>query len=353
MNENKENSHLFDEKLHEYEEELIKIILNISKSKRVTPKVATIACYLFIHEKLTQKELKELTGFSMGTISTYLSVMAGTGYFIKKRINGTHTFEYSFSGELDVLTTEAIDFAIKNIGLLEKFLIHKKQELQKLVKQSKKGATHLSLRIEELLNSFQIYKRIFDSDEILVEKSKKKYSSKSFEKLKNDKMDILEMEFDSEVYLIEDDIINELVGSPMFSTRDPMFIKILGYFMTRKYLTQETLKAATGLSVGKISEEVNNLLENELVHKAHTSEKGKITYCADSLILIRFVRHIIFKMTKWVKSLEKKKLDLEENKSKLENVNGYTQLYKIYNYVLGAISEYSKFIKRIEELVDL
>ncbi len=353
MNEEEEKSHLFEDDLYKYEEKLVEIILNISSSKRVNPKVATIACYLFIHEKLTQKELKELTGFSMGTISTYLSVMASTGYFIKQRIEGTHTFEYSFSGELNVLTTEAIDFAIKNIGLLEKFLKNKKKELQELIKQSKRGATQLSLRIEELIDSFEIYKKIFNSNDILVEKIQNKYSSKSFERLKNEKVEVIEIKYDSEVYVIEDDIINELVGSPMFSSRDPMFIKILGYFMTRKYLTQETLKDSTGLSVGKISEEVNYLLENELIYNAHTSDKGKITYCADSLILLRFARYIIFRMTKWIKTLEKIKLDLEKNKSKLENVNGYAQIYKIYNYVLGAISDYSKYIKRIEMLVDL
>ncbi|MFW9987388.1 MAG: hypothetical protein ACFFC3_01910 [Candidatus Odinarchaeota archaeon] len=348
-----EISNLFDEKFCKYEEDLVKIILNISKSKRVNPKVATIACYLLIHGKLTQKELKELTGFSIGTISTYLSVMTGTGYFYKQRIEGTHTFIYSFSGELDVLTTEAIDFAIKNIGSLEKFLINKKQELKKLTEQSKRGASELSLRIEELINSFESYKKIFHFNGTMVKKNQKKYSSKSFERLKNEKMKGLEIEYDSDVFLIEDDIINQLVNSPMFSTRDPMFIKILGYFMTRKYLTQETLKNATGLSVGKISEEVNNLLENELIYKAHTSDKGKITYCADSLILIRFSRHIIVRMTKWIKTLEKIKLDLEKNKSKLENAKGYAQIYKIYNYILDAISEYSKYIKRIELLVDL
>ncbi|MFX0082224.1 MAG: hypothetical protein ACFE94_10785 [Candidatus Hodarchaeota archaeon] len=344
---------LFDDNLRKYEEELVEIILNISKSKRVNPKVARIACYLLIHGKLTQKELKELTGFSMGTISTYLSVMAGTGYFQKQRIEGTHTFEYSFSGELETLTTQAIEFAIKHIGSFEDFLKNKQKDLKKLIEQSKVGAEHLSLRIEELLNSFEIYKIVYPYDELPVEKIQKKFSPKSFECLKGEQKDVKEIKYDPEVYIIEDDIITELIGSPMFSTRDPMFIKILGYFMTRKYLTQETLKNVTGLSAGKISEEVNQLLEDELIFKAHTSDKGKITYCADSLILLRFSRYIIIKMTKWVKTLENMKLELERNKAEFKDLNGYTQIHKIYDYVLSAISDYSKYIKRIDTVVNL
>jgi len=350
MSEETVESRIFDNELRIYEERLVEIILNISKSKRVNPKVARIACYLLIHGKLTQKELKELTGFSMGTISTYLSVMAGTGYFLKQRIGGTHTFEYSFSGELEVLTTSAIEFAVKNIGSLENFLENKQQKLKKLIGESKVGAEQLSLRIEELIRSFEIYKMVYPSDDLPIKKIQKKFSAKSFDQLKSE---IEEIKYDPEVYIIEDEIINELIGSPMFSTRDPMFIKILGYFMTRKYLTQETLKNATGLSAGKISEEVNQLLEDELIYKAYTSDKGKITYCADSLILLRFSRHIINRMTKWMNPIEKLKVEFEKNKSELENLKGYNQILKIYNYVLSAISQYSKYIKRIDALVDI
>jgi len=219
MSEEAVESHLFDDRLHNYEEKLVEIILNIGKSKRVNPKVATIACYLLIHKKLTQKELKKLTGFSMGTISTYLSVMAGTGYFLKQRLEGTHTFIYSFSGELEVLTTQAIEFAIKHIGFLEKFLENKKQELKKLIEQSKEGAEHFSLRIEELLNSFEIYKNVYPSESIPTEEIQKKYSPKSFERLKSDQKEMKEIKYDPDVYIIEDEIINELIGSPMFSTK--------------------------------------------------------------------------------------------------------------------------------------
>ncbi len=348
-----EQSHLFDGKLRKYEDRLVEILLDIAKSKRTTPKMSTIASYLLIHGNLTQKELKKLTGLSMGTISTYLSVMIGTGNFRKQRIPGTHTFIYSFSGELEVLTTRAIEIALSSLGSLESFLKNKREVLKKLIEQSKEGAEHLSQRIEDLLESFEIYKKIFPPNGTSAEGIQKQSSIKPFKLLKSEQKEVKEIQFDPEVYLVEDDIINQILASPMFSTRDPMFIKILGYFITRKYLTQETIKRITGLSSGKISEEVNRFLEDDLIHKAEVSSKGKITYYADSLILLKFSRHIINKMAKWEKELENMKLDLENNMSELEILDGYAQIYKICDYTLDVTLKYLEYIKRMDNLVEL
>jgi len=352
MTEEEEQSHLFDEKLRNYEDKLVEILLDLAQSKRTNPKMSAIACYLLIHGKLTQKELKKLTGFSMGTISTYLSVMIDTGNFQKIRIPHTHTFMYSFSGEIEALTTRAIKFAISSFSSIEIYLKSKNETLNKFLKKSMKGAKHLSERIEELIESFEKYKMIFPSEGHSTKEIEQPLPVKPLKHLKNEEEEATEIIFDPEVYLVEDDIINQLISSPMFSMRDPMFIRILGYFMTRKYLTQNTLKEITGLSSGKISEEVNRLLDDELIYIASTSEKGKITYGADSFILLRFTRYIMNRMIIKVKELESMKLLLEKSKSDLENLEGYSQIYKIYNYTLRAISKYSKDLGKIDKLIE-
>ncbi|NVM19569.1 MAG: hypothetical protein HWN80_17840 [Candidatus Lokiarchaeota archaeon] len=353
MPEEKEQSHLFDDKLRKYEDKLVEILLNIGQSKRVNPKMAAIACYLLIHGKLTQKEIKELTGFSIGAVSTYLSVIIGTGNFRKIRVPHTHTFMYSISGKLEVLNTKAIEVALSSLGSIEIYLKNKKEILKKLIAQNKKGAKHLTNRIDELIDSFEIYKTIFPSKEISAEEIQTQISSKSLKRSKDEKEDVKELIFDPEVYYVEDDIINQLLASPMFSSRDPMFIRILGLLMTRKYLTQKTLKRITGLSSGKISEELNHLLEDKLIYKASISDKGKITYGADFLILLRFLKYIINHMTKWIKELETIKLELENNKSELETLDGYTQIYRIYDYTLNTISKFSEYIQKIDKFVML
>ncbi|MFX1529699.1 MAG: hypothetical protein ACFFBC_01155 [Promethearchaeota archaeon] len=156
-----DRKHLFSEKLRNYEDKIVDFIVDIGKRKRVNPKMLQISSYLFVHGGLTQKELQELTGFSMGTISTFLSVMIGMGRFQKERIPKTHTFKYSYSGTLEEMTTSGIDIMISSLSSMDVYLNSKKKDLKRLIEQNKKGAEHLSQRIDELLDIFDFYKTEF------------------------------------------------------------------------------------------------------------------------------------------------------------------------------------------------
>ena len=346
-------SHLFSVELRKYEDRLVEFLLDIAKTKRVNPKISTISSYLLIHGKLTQKELKELTKFSMGSISTLLSVMTSTGVFQKERIPHTHTFTYSFMGELEDLTIKGIEIALSSFSPLDIYLKSKKNELTKYIEQSKKGAQHLFNRIDELLEAFEIYKFLFplltSTDESL-----KEISVESFKLIKREK-EVKNISFDPEIYLIEDDMLNQLINSPMFSSRDPMFVRILGYFITRKYLTQTRLQRVTGLSAGKISEDVNLLLEDELIEKSEISTKGKITYGAESAgkLLLKFSRVVINRMARWDEDLVKMRIELENKRNNLGELNGYTRIYKICEFLLQTISKYKIFIEKINKILEI
>jgi len=152
-----EHDYFFDEKLKKYEEMLVEFFTDIGQQKRVNPKFLKMSSFLFLHKKLTQKALKELTGFSTGTISTFLSVMIGSEFYTKELISGTHTHIYRYNGEIEDLTSKGLDIALKSFLDSEEFLKKKKAELSKLAKQSKKGASHLSHRIDQILRTFEFY----------------------------------------------------------------------------------------------------------------------------------------------------------------------------------------------------
>ncbi|MFX1568254.1 MAG: MarR family transcriptional regulator [Promethearchaeota archaeon] len=348
----KDESHLFDNKLRSYEDKIVDFLLDIARTKRVNPKISTISSYLLIHGKLTQKELKELTGFSMGSISTFLSVMTGTGVFQKKRIPKSHTFTYSFTGELEDLTTKGIEIALSSFSPLDIYLKSKKNELKKYIEQSKKGAQHLFNRIDELLEAFEIYKFLFplltSTDESL-----NGISVESFKLIKRER-EVKRIAFQPEIYLIEDDMLNQLINSPMFFSRDPMFVRILGYFITRKYLTQTRLQRITGLSAGKISEDVNLLLEDGLIEKSEISPKGKITYGAESAgkLLLKFSRAVIHRMVRWDEKLLKLRIELENKRNNLGELNGYRRIFKICEFLLETISKYKIFIEKIDQILE-
>ena len=152
------------------------------------------------------------------------------------------------------------------------------------------------------------------------------------------------IKFDPEVYILEEELLNHLINSPIFVSKDPIFIKILSYFITREYLTQKDLKRLTGVSTGKISQEVNNLLENGFIEKENVSETGKITYRCKSRgrVILKYAKNITDEIFKWEKELAEIKSEIEKNKQTLGKLKGFEQIHRIVNVVLPALSDYKK-----------
>jgi len=150
----------FNKKLHTYEERLIEFLLDIGDKKRINPKLARISIYLLFHGSLTQNQLKDMTGFSIGSISSYLSKMEELKIIKTHVIPDTRTMSYSFNGIFKDLISRGLEIFLNSILSAQEFLKHIKEELQELIIKNKKGAKHLDKRIDELLKSFEVYKNI-------------------------------------------------------------------------------------------------------------------------------------------------------------------------------------------------
>ncbi len=140
----------------------------------------------------------------------------------------------------------------------------------------------------------------------------------------------------------------------MFTGRDSLFVRLLILFITRKDLTQNSLQRITGMSAGKISQEVNHLLEMGLIERAETSKKGKITYCANSagLVFLSITRYTIGKLVNWEESLIEMKKELEDNKKELGKLNGYKRLYGFTEAIINMISNYKKAIDTLDDAIE-
>jgi DNA-binding transcriptional regulator GbsR (MarR family) len=166
--------------------------------------------------------------------------------------------------------------------------------------------------------------------------------------------DKLEKAFDPEIYIIEDEIITSLMNNPLFQARDQFFLKIFGLFITRQYLTQKTIKEATGFSIGKVSEEVNNLLDMGMIEVAHTSKYGKITYEASNagILLLDYMKNILDKLVTWEKKLRKMRAELDEKRDELEDLYGYKEIYDKTDLYLNLITKYNKLLKKVELAIE-
>ena len=110
---------------------------------------------------------------------------------------------------------------------------------------------------------------------------------------------IVEDKFDPEIKKIEDEIIESLLKYTIFSVRSEITSKIIFYFVTRKDLTQSELQYLTGISAGKISQELNNLMEFNLIKISKKSKPW--VYSMESVVVETFSRAISLVRTnlKW------------------------------------------------------
>ncbi|MFX1327570.1 MAG: hypothetical protein ACFE91_05430 [Promethearchaeota archaeon] len=156
--------------------------------------------------------------------------------------------------------------------------------------------------------------------------------------------------FDPEIKKIEKEIIENLLNYTIFSVRGEITSKILFYFITRKNLTQLELQHLTGFSAGKISQEVNNFLEFNLIEISKKSKPW--IYTMESVEVETLSRSINLLKTnlKWEAKFIEIKKDLEVNREKLQKLNGYDEIKDFLEVNLMRFTGFKRILKLWEEL---
>lgn len=91
-----QDSHGFDPEIREIEREIVEFFAE--KASEFTgrhPILSKIMTYFNIRKNLTQRDLKILTGFSVGTISKYTRQLLKMNIITKETIPGTHKHIYN------------------------------------------------------------------------------------------------------------------------------------------------------------------------------------------------------------------------------------------------------------------
>jgi hypothetical protein len=161
---------------------------------------------------------------------------------------------------------------------------------------------------------------------------------------------IVEEKFDPEIKKIESEIIENLLNYTIFSVRGEITSTILFYFITRKHLTQVKLQSLTGFSAGKISQELNDMLEFKLIKISKKSKPW--VYSMDSVVAETFSRaiNLLKSNLKWESKFLEMKNELEENKEELKNLNGYNQIKDFLEVNLKRFNGFKGILKLWEDL---
>jgi len=162
----KKESFNFEGKMRDYEKQLVDIIKEFGVGKNQTPTMSTIISYLLLHEEsgLTQQQLKELTGFSIGSISSNLKILEQA--LVKTLIKGTRTYKYSLSipgGTFAQLAFKAGELKKESNEQAMNFIEEKIALLNDRKYEGKLGQKMLVNRLNDLRSYILVRKDIFDS----------------------------------------------------------------------------------------------------------------------------------------------------------------------------------------------
>ena len=343
----KEKSHIFKGRILEFEKVLVEYHLKIADLNSESKKVALLGAYLSIHGELTQRQLKELTKFSISTISTNLMNLINAKYIKRKMKPGTHEYVYF----LAPVSQNAIDQVLGSLKLEINFLKMKISELEEIHDSNKKGYTLLLSRLKETVRTFQLYHKIID----VIQNPDLTFD---FEKLRESEiiledLQFLEEYFDPELKKIEEDILDFFIHQSTYSILKRFNLIILVLFITRKVLTQEKLRKLTGLSLGKVSQVLKKLLDMKYIEKVEKKELQKILPREKTLKIHYVVVTVqksfmmsginsLLELLKWEEKFKAIYFELEGEKQKFKNLNGYEEISKIINNHLKVIPLYKR-----------
>lgn len=231
---------LLSERSKDIELELVEFYKTVGKMIGLNPRTTEIFAYFRVYDTLSQEQLRQLTGFSLGTISAMLQSFLQTDIISREMIPKTHKNLYSIRPEkVHFVYTPAIQI-LEDLERLDQYIAKKQTELRELQHRYPVKTKFLTMRLNSFRNYIEVQRRQISR--------KKKYSF-----FQEDVSEILppnEMivyPFDTE------EIENRLMDTLTSSKYDPIKRRIRGIFFTRRSVDQQTLMDISGLSRSAIS----------------------------------------------------------------------------------------------------
>lgn len=161
-------NHIFQGKIKEFEQILINFVLDSGRAKSVDPNLQIILGYIGIHKRLTQKQLKDLTKLSKGTISKKLRDILSLRVIRKEKIPKSNEYLYINAPEA---YGDTADSTLEEFIEINEFLKKKIIEIEE--NKEKRGAEFLSERIKSLTKTFETVKNIWSDIEFIFKQKNK------------------------------------------------------------------------------------------------------------------------------------------------------------------------------------
>jgi DNA-binding transcriptional regulator GbsR (MarR family) len=150
----KQNSTTAEKKLKNIENKIADIITSLSTLKGRTNKHARITALLYIYKKATQKQLREITNYSLGTISNTLQSLEQIGIIHKTRDSQTREYTYELEGSIITPGSKSLTNIYEYFSQQKQFLKKIKTKLHNPKLSNKKGYSDVTEFVNKMEKAF-------------------------------------------------------------------------------------------------------------------------------------------------------------------------------------------------------
>jgi len=151
---------LGEERLRSIERKLVEIVANFGYLKGRSTKTSQVMAYIYIRQEVTQQQLRELTGYSLGTISAALQDLEALGVVSKHSSPGSRSYIYRLAGPLSQVLSQSMTGFQEYLTQINDFLKEIEVKLDNPSLSKKQGYSHLKSFLDEMNVLIPAYRHI-------------------------------------------------------------------------------------------------------------------------------------------------------------------------------------------------
>jgi DNA-binding MarR family transcriptional regulator len=154
------NNQAAEQKLKEIENNLADIITTLSFLKGRRPKTSKIIALVYLYRNATQKQLRELTGYSLGTISNTLQSLEKMGIINKTQDPQTREYTYELEGNITQPGSRSVTNVFEYFAQQKQFLKKIKTKLAQPHLENKRGYKKINEFVDQMNAVFPAIEKV-------------------------------------------------------------------------------------------------------------------------------------------------------------------------------------------------
>lgn len=164
----KNNISSAEQKLREVETKLVDIVTSFGYLKGRSSKSAKVTAHMSIRREITQKLLRELTGYSLGTISNTLQSLEKMGMVSKHQDPESREYHYEIDENFAQTGSRSMNNIFEYFSQLKEFLQEIKTELGQPHLSDKRGFKNIHQFVTKMDNLFPAIEQVMLKISILT-----------------------------------------------------------------------------------------------------------------------------------------------------------------------------------------